>query len=272
MRLKCSPSGSTTRATRAGRAAIAIGAALFAWCAGLAHASSDAQSDTQFDMPGPASSSPQSMAERISAGAQEAALNAVQAVMARDGQGTSRRVEVHVGQLDPRLTLSACGRVEPFLPTGARLWGRTSIGVRCVEGSSWSVLLPVTVKVWGKALIANTPLHVGVTPSAGDFRVEEVDLTRIGATLVASIEELHGRVLARPVAGGQPLRQDALRYPPSVSAGDPVRILLVGQGFTISAEGVAVTTAAEGERVRVRTESGKVLVGPVRDRAVVLNL
>ena len=272
MRFKCTARGSATRATRAGRHAIAICAALFAWCAGLAHAGSDAQSDAQSNAPSPAPGSVQSMAERISAGAQEAALNAVQAVMAREGGDSARRVEVHVGQLDPRLTLSSCARVEPFLPTGARLWGRTTIGVRCVEGSSWSVLLPVTVKVWGKALIANAPLQVGRTPGAGDFRVEEVDLTRIGATLVASIDELHGRVLARPVAGGQPLRQDALRYPPSVSAGDPVRILLVGQGFTISAEGVAVTTAAEGERVRVRTESGKVLVGPVRDRAVVLNL
>src|SRR5437867_13048141 len=44
-------------------------------------------------------------------------------------------VEISVGEPDPRLTLAPCARYEPFLPPGARLIGRTSLGVRCVEGA-----------------------------------------------------------------------------------------------------------------------------------------
>src|ERR1700690_4642205 len=39
------------------------------------------------------------------------------------------RVEVVLGQLDPRLHLAACARVEPYLPTGVRLWGKARIGL-----------------------------------------------------------------------------------------------------------------------------------------------
>lgn len=186
--------------------------------------------------------------------------------------GTSYRVEISLGQLDPRLQLAPCGRAEPFLPPGARLWGRGSIGVRCVEGASWSVLLPVTVAVFGPALVAAAPLPAGATPTTADFRIQEVDLTREHGPAVNDPAALAGKILSRPIVAGQVLKEDALRAPPAVNAGDPVRIHVVGQGFSIWGEGVALNAAAEGERVRVRTESGKVLVGPIRNRSVELKL
>src|SRR6185369_7269807 len=52
------------------------------------------------------------------------------------------RIEVVVGALDPRLRLAPCDRIEPFLPAGMRLWGRSRIGLRCKEGrTNWSVYL-----------------------------------------------------------------------------------------------------------------------------------
>ena len=50
------------------------------------------------------------------------------------------RMEVQMGQLDSRLRLAACAKVEPYLPAGSRLWGRTRLGLRCVQGSvPWNV-------------------------------------------------------------------------------------------------------------------------------------
>ena len=186
--------------------------------------------------------------------------------------GPGHRVDVRVGQLDPRLQLQSCARIEPYLPLGTRLWGRTSIGVRCVQGAHWTVMLPVTVSVYGRALVAITPLAVGTSPSAADFRVDEVDLTRESGALVTDTAQLAGKELARPVHPGQPLRADVLRIPMTVAAGDPVRIVIVGQGFTILSEGVAMAPAGEGQSLRVRTESGKVVAGMVRDRSVELRI
>jgi flagella basal body P-ring formation protein FlgA len=182
--------------------------------------------------------------------------------------GASGRVEVRLGQLDPRLQLAPCARIEPFLPPGTRLWGRTTIGVRCIEGANWSVALPVTVSVYGKALVAASPLAVGASPTPTDFRVEEVDLTRESAALVTETTQLEGHVLARGIAAGQVLRADHLKVPITVSVGDPVRIRVIGEGFSITGEGFALGPAGEGQLLRVRTESGKILAGTVRDRTI----
>ena len=65
------------------------------------------------------------------------------------------RVEVLVGQLDPRLRLAPCERIEPYLPPNTRLWGKSRIGLRCAQGPShWNVFLPITVKAYGRALVA----------------------------------------------------------------------------------------------------------------------
>src|SRR6185437_12717842 len=61
------------------------------------------------------------------------------------------RVELEIGSLDPRLHLAPCQRIEPYLPTGMRLWGKARIGLRCREGAvPWNVYLPITVKVYGR--------------------------------------------------------------------------------------------------------------------------
>ena len=105
-----------------------------------------------------------------------------------------------------------------------------------------------------------------------DFRVDEIDLTRESGQVVADASQLAGKVLTRPLAAGQVLRVDGLRLPPVVAAGDPIKIRVTGQGFTIVSDGIALAGATEGQSLRVRTESGRVVVGMVRDRAVELKL
>lgn len=186
--------------------------------------------------------------------------------------GASGRIEVTLGQLDPRIRLAPCARIEPFLPPGVRLWGRSTIGVRCVEGANWTVSLPVTVSVFGPALVANTSLAAGRPPVEQDFRLEEVDLTREAGNVVTDATQLVNRVLARPLAAGQALRADHLKVPATIASGDPVKVRVLGEGFSIAAEAVALAPAGDGQTLRVRTENGKILSGTVRDRIVEVRL
>jgi flagella basal body P-ring formation protein FlgA len=175
------------------------------------------------------------------------------------------RFEVRIGNLDPRLVLAPCRRIEPFLPAGARMWGRSSVGVRCAEGANWSVMVPVTVAAWGTAVVAAAPLAAGTVLSEQDLREQEVELTREPPTVARAIDTVAGRVLSRPLAPGQALRVDMVRTRPVVQAGDPVRLRIVGAGFAISAAGHALASAGDGQPVRVRTELGKVLTGVARE-------
>lgn len=182
------------------------------------------------------------------------------------------RVEVSVGQTQTGPKLAPCARMEPFLPPNARLWGRSHIGVRCVEGASWSTYVPVTVSVFGPALVADLPLPAGAIADPQSFRIEEVDLTTVRGQPLSDIASLAGRTLVRPLSPGMVVRAGDLRIPQTISAGDPVRIRVIGQGFTISSEGFAVAGAGEGQALRVRTGQGKLLVGTVRERVVEVRL
>jgi flagella basal body P-ring formation protein FlgA len=177
------------------------------------------------------------------------------------------RVEVLVGSLDTRLRLAPCSRVEPYLPAGTRLWGRTRIGLRCAQGGTpWNVYLPLTVKVFGPGLTAAVALPAGSVLTLADLRPGEVDLAEAYAPVVLAGSAV-GRTLARSLSAGQTLHQSDLRIRQWFAAGETVQITSVGPGFRVSGEGQALGPGLEGQPARVRTESGRVVVGvPVAER------
>ena len=179
------------------------------------------------------------------------------------------RFEVQLGSLDTRYAMAPCRRTEPFLPAGARPWGRISLGVRCTDGANWTVMLPLTVRAWGPALVAAAPLAAGSVPGAQDVQIQEIELTREPASLLRDAVQLQGRTLSRAVMPGQALRADMLRATLVIQSGDPVRLRLAGTGFAVSATGQALGPAAEGQSVRVRTELGKLLTGVAREGRLV---
>jgi flagella basal body P-ring formation protein FlgA len=184
------------------------------------------------------------------------------------------RIEVSLGQLDPRIRLAPCDRVKAYLPDGAQLWGRTRVGLRCEQGTvRWNVYWPVQVKVWGQALVATVPLRPGSVVAASDVALAEVDLAASGSPALARQADIVGRTVLRAISPGQSLRQDDVKTRRWFAAGDPVRLNVKGAGFMVAGEGVALSPGDEGRCARVRTEQGRVLCGqPVGERLVEVTL
>lgn len=182
---------------------------------------------------------------------------------------TLSRFDVKLGSLDVQATLAPCRRIEPFVPGQGRFWGRSSLGVRCADGAGWTVLVPVTVSAWGRAIVAANPLAAGTVLSAQDVREQDVELTREPAGLLRDATSLAGKTLSRAVNAGQALRADMVRVTSVIQAGDPVRLRIAGPGFAVAATGQALNAAGDGQSVRVRTELGKILVGVAREGRLV---
>ena len=172
------------------------------------------------------------------------------------------RVEVEVGRLDERLRLAPCSRIEPQWPAGQRPWGRIRVGLRCVEGPvAWKVYLPVTVKVWGRALVAVEALPAGTRLEARHFVTKDVDLAQTTSLPLAPRADIDDRVLARALPAGSALHEADLRTRQWFAAGDVVRVVALGNGWEIGGEGTALDAGVEGRRARVRTESGRIVIG-----------
>lgn len=190
------------------------------------------------------------------------------------GEALPLRVKVTLGALDSRLRLAPCSRVEPYIPPGARLWGKTRLGLRCAEGTvRWNVFLPVTVQAFGNAWVVKGDLAPGHVLSESDATQAEVDWAQEVSPVVADPAKWVGQVTTRLLTTGQVLRQSVLKPAQVFQAGAPVRVLASGSGFQIVSDGQAVSSGVVGQSVRVRMDNGRILLGTVLDaRSVKVDL
>ena len=184
------------------------------------------------------------------------------------------RLEVKVGNLDSRLKLAPCGNVEPYLPPGARLWGRTRIGLRCVDGiSRWNVSLPVTVNAYGNAWVIKGTVPAGTVLIEADVIEAEVNWAEQANAVLLDPALWLGQVATRVLTTGQAVRQGMVKPALVFQAGAQVRVVAQGPGFKVSSEAQALSAGVVGQVARVRLESGKVSSGTVLDmRTVVVEL
>lgn len=195
----------------------------------------------------------------------EAALAHARGLLA----GQPGEVKVEAPALDARLQLPGCAQLEAFLPGGTRLWGRAVVGVRCLRPEPWSVLVPVTVRVMGEAVFAARPLARGRPLEATDLDIQRVDLASLPAGVLSDPALALGRVPGVSVQAGLPLRAEMLRGATAVSTGQDVRILFVGDGFTVSSQGRSLGSGSVGDTLQVRSASGRVVRGVITGPGVV---
>jgi flagella basal body P-ring formation protein FlgA len=188
------------------------------------------------------------------------------------GAPPQARVDVQVGALDPRYKLAPCLQVKPYLPAGLQMWGRTRIGLRCMDAQTsgqgpgqarWNVSVPVVVKVYARALVASTNLPAGTVLTQAELSTADIDIAAESGAVFTDAAALVGRSLSRPVAGGEALRSGSLRQRQWFAAGDTVSVRANGTGFAVAGEGRAMTAGLEGQDVKVRFENGRMVIGRV---------
>jgi flagella basal body P-ring formation protein FlgA len=183
--------------------------------------------------------------------------------------GLPGEVQISVGQVDARTALPACAALKAFLPNGGRVWGKTTVGLRCSAPSPWTIYVPATVQVFANYVVTAAPLAQGRPLAAEELASVKGDLTTLPPGIITDPSQAIGRMLAISLPAGAPLRSDALRSVQAVQQGQTVRLVSNGPGFRVSAEARALNNAAEGQVAQVRTTSGQVVSGVARTGGVV---
>jgi flagella basal body P-ring formation protein FlgA len=178
--------------------------------------------------------------------------------------GLPGEVSVKVGAVDPRTALAGCPAPEAFLNPGARAWGKTTVGVRCTAPSAWTIYVQAQVNVKADYVAAAVPLAQGQPVEQGQLMLVKGDIAAMPNGIITDMAQAIGRTPTVSLAAGTPLRLDTLRSKPVVQQNQAVRLVLNGNGFSVSAEGRAIGTAGEGQVVQVRTPSGTVVSGTAK--------
>lgn len=166
---------------------------------------------------------------------------------------------VEMGPVDERLRLARCAAPQFFLPAGGRLWGNGSLGARCAEPAKWSLYIGFSNRIQGPALVAVRPLPVRHVPAPGELELRQITFEQ-SPDLYPRELPANAR-LTRALAQGQPLQVNDLDMPEVIRAGSKVRVIAGGTGFSVAQEGAALNNAGQGQPVRVKMPSGRIVQG-----------
>lgn len=178
-------------------------------------------------------------------------------------QGLPGKVTIRVGKIDSA-RLPPCSAHEAYTPPGARMIGKTSVGVRCLGPNIWNVLLPVEIAVTGNYVTTARPILAGQVIQPGDLHVASGDVSSLPTGIIADPAAAVGKTLRNSLGAGQLLRSDQLVSPIVIRQGQTVRVVSKGSGFAVTAEGKAINNAAEGQVAQVRMASGQTVSGVAR--------
>lgn len=178
-------------------------------------------------------------------------------------QGYPGKVNIEIQPLDSRIRIAECGLMEGFTVQGARLWGKTHIGVRCLQSESkpWTLYVQADVQVWGEYAVTGLPVSQGSPVQMTDVVMQSGDLSKLPAGIITDMNMLAGKQAALNLPLGTVLRPELLKSVPVIMQGQTVQLNSRGDGFVITADGTAMQTANVGQVVDVKVSSGQIVKG-----------
>jgi flagella basal body P-ring formation protein FlgA len=128
--------------------------------------------------------------------------------------------------------------------------GMDPIPIKLNGAVSDVIELPVTV----------VRLPAGAIPGPDDVRMARIHVATVHTEVARDPAMVIGMQLKLQLQAGVPIPVAALMQPTQISRGDPVRMQLQVGGLSLTGQGVALESGAEGERIRVRNVSSQAVI------------
>lgn len=169
---------------------------------------------------------------------------------------------VKVGRLDSRLRLEKCGKpLETFSPPGRASSSRSTVGVRCMGPSPWSLYVPTSISIMLPVVVASKDLPRGTLLTEGDLALKEQDITDQHRGYLEHLTDAVGKKLKRDLNRGEVLTPQQMDEPLAIKRGSRVTIIASTPGtFEVRMQGQALDNGAAGDRIKVRNSSSKRVV------------
>ncbi len=169
--------------------------------------------------------------------------------------------EVVVGQMDKRLRLQACQHeLQVFSPQSKVTLGQQTVGVKCRGETPWTVYVQVTAKLMKHAVVSQRSLSSRHVLTESDLTLKRVDVGQLKQSYTTRTDNLIGKQLKYPVAMGTVITQAHVKPIKMVRRGDQVVLIAEAGSMEVKMNGVALSDASYGQRVKVKNSSSKRVV------------
>lgn len=176
-------------------------------------------------------------------------------------KGLVGKTEITITPLDNRLRLPACRNLVAYQSQGARIWGKTTVAIRCEGPEAWRIMVKADVKIHTDYLAAAKVLPQGHVIRESDLTLIVGDITAMRPGVLTSKEHAVGRTVMRAMQPGAAIWAEQLRAIRAIQQGQSVRIISQGRGFSISGEGYAINSANEGQVAKAKMPNGAIVRG-----------
>lgn len=180
----------------------------------------------------------------------------------------SGQPEIIITPLEARHPLPHCPNPIPYLSQGAKLWGRTTVSVRC-ENPSWRVMIKAQIKINAPYITAVNTLVQGHVIAESDLTSITGDITSLREGVLTDKNQLVGKTVVRTIQAGSPIWLESLRAPKAIQQGQNVRIISRGKGFFVTSEGYAINSAGIGEVAKAKLQNGTIIRGIAKENGVI---
>jgi len=182
--------------------------------------------------------------------------------------------ELHVKAepLDSRLHLASCsGKPEVFLPSGANLNSRTTVGIRCNSSATqWTLYIGVNIETETPVLVLSHAVARDTQLGAADVIVDKRRVAGLSAGYLTDAGQLKDHSARQNLSAGMVLTPNMLQPTVLIHRGQQVTVLANTSGISVKAEAVALSDGAVNTRIRVRNiATAKELEGVVDSASVV---
>ncbi|ODN66563.1 flagellar basal body P-ring biosynthesis protein FlgA [Methylophaga muralis] len=179
--------------------------------------------------------------------------------------------EITLTPLDKRLRLQNCGGgLEAFTNRDLTSAGNVTVGVRCHQPVSWTVYLPLQIKVMQPMVVIARPVSANHVLTEQDLRIEQRDIGNLRQGYMASIAAVVGQQVKYSLGLGTVIQANHLRPLNVVRRGESIVLVASAGTMEVRMQGTAMADAGVGDRVRVRNlSSDRVVEGIVDSPGVV---
>lgn len=193
-----------------------------------------------------------------------AQLKSLTASFLADYYAGENKIEINVGNIDPRVGQRSCQTplvFDPRDPNGQG--GNIHIQINCNDTISWSLYIPAQIAIYKEVPVAAQDLMRGQVISPDDIHYQEVNLSNYRYKIIKDINELAGKELKRNIGKNTVFIPTAIDEPTLVRRNDVVQIVTDIGGIRVNVEGVALGDGRLSQSIRVRNNQSKRIVSGI---------
>ncbi len=146
------------------------------------------------------------------------------------------------------------------IPEHTVLGSNTTVKISCNGENTWSIYLPVNIKIYQPVVTTNRPMSRDEIITAEVVNLKNIDITNLNQGFFSDPIMVIGHVMRFPVKAGNVLTPSSIAKNKLVKRGDRVNIAIEDPELIVYMQGESLEDGGLGDNIKVRNISSKRIV------------